>query len=161
MLDIGGNTDSLDKSDVTNFYFQKELSHRNKSPDMRCQQSLKSSISNEFSAIQLNLQGNMNAVSKVGILNQNEATSRLQELQNILMEQNMNQKKLNIKIGFLESQLDDLNDNCQFLEQENKALKETNQFLKKMNLDIQSKHQRTFYASVLDDNSIGPNKSRS
>lgn len=31
-----------------------------------------------------------------------------------------------------------------------------------MNLDIQSKHnQRTFFASVLDDHSIGPHKSRS
>lgn len=42
-----------------------------------------------------------------------------------------------MKLGFFESQIDDLNDNNSVLEQENKALKDANKFLKKLNLDIQ------------------------
>lgn len=161
LKEIGSNADSLDKSDMTQFFFKKELSHRNKSPDMQSQISKISHMSQELNIVKLNLQSNVNVIEKSAFANQNEATGRIHELETMLDVQNKNQKKLNIKIGFLESQLDDLNDNCQLLEQENKALKETNNFLKKMNLDIQSKHQRTFYASMLEDHSIGPTKTRS
>lgn len=47
--------------------------------------------------------GNMNLVEKVALVNQNEAKARMAELQNMLAEKSVNQKKLNIKIGFLES----------------------------------------------------------
>lgn len=75
----------------------------------------------------------------------NESASRIHDLQTKIMDQGLSQKKLILKIGFLESQIDDLNDNCQLLEQENQTLKQTNKFLKKMNVDIQSKHQRSLY----------------
>lgn len=46
-----------------------------------------------------------------------------------------------------------MNDNNSVIEQENKALKDANKFLKKLNLDIQSKHQRNLYSSMLE---MGP-----
>lgn len=66
------------------------------------------------------------------------------------------------KIGVLESQIDDLNDNCQILEQENKTLKETNQFLKQMNKDIKQKHQRRATSSnTIDDDMLVLSKAQS
>lgn len=97
----------------------------------------------------------MNLFENIGDVNLIEATKRIKELQSLLVEQSMNQKQQNMKIGFLESQIDDLNDNNQILEQENQALKDTNKFLKKLNLDIQSKHKRNMYQNMMTENQMG------
>ena len=97
------------------------------------------SVAQDINMNKLNMQSPITIIERSASVNKIETVGNMHDVHAKFNEQELNQKKMNLKIGLLETQLDDMNDSCQILEQENKALKETNEFLKKMNLENKSK----------------------